>query len=293
MGTQTASKLNRLQHDLPEGLVVDAAWLERRGYSSALRSKYATRGWLEQVARGVYRRPTAQLPDPNKNKKNGRVRWQHVVVSLQTVLGQRLAVGGRTALELQGFAHYLGAGEMREVHLYGRERPPRWVGKLNLETKFVFHNAGRLFNTHTTIPTAPGVEGGSQPPLGMHSLGAGLVQQPWGQWDWPLTLSAPERAILELLDEVPQRETFHQADMLMEDLRALSPKRLQKLLVACRSVKVKRLFLWFAERHNHAWLKQLHLEEIDLGTGKRMLQRGGKLDPKFNITVPEDLDAGR
>jgi hypothetical protein len=24
-----------------------------------------------------------------------------------------------------------------------------------------------------------------------------------------------------------------------------------------------------------------------------MLQRGGKLDPKFNITVPEDLDAGR
>ena len=94
MGTQTASKLNRLQHDLPEGLVVDAAWLERRGYSSALRSKYAARGWLEQVARGVYRRPTAQLPDPNK--KDGRLRWQHVVVSLQTVLGQHLAVGGAT-----------------------------------------------------------------------------------------------------------------------------------------------------------------------------------------------------
>jgi len=140
---------------------------------------------------------------------------------------------------------------------------------------------------------ALGHEGGSQPPLEAHSLGGGLVQQPWGQWDWPLTLSAPERAILELLDEVPQRETFHQADMLMEGLRTLSPKRLQKLLVECRSVKVKRLFLWFAERHNHAWLKQLHREEIDLGTGKRMLQRGGKLDPKFNITVPEDLDAGR
>jgi Transcriptional regulator, AbiEi antitoxin, Type IV TA system/Transcriptional regulator, AbiEi antitoxin N-terminal domain len=291
MGTQTASKLNRLQHDLPEGLVVDAAWLERQGYSSALRSKYAARGWLEQVSRGVYRRPTAQLPDPSK--KDGRLRWQHVVVSLQTVLGQQLAVGGRTALELQGFAHYLGAGEMREVHLYGQERPPTWVGKLKLETKFVFHNAERLFNTHTTIHAAPGVEGGSQPPLETHSLGGGLVQQPWGQWDWPLTLSAPERAILELLDEVPQRETFHQADMLMEGLRTLSPKRLQKLLVECRSVKVKRLFLWFAERHNHAWLKQLHRQEIDLGSGKRMLQRGGKLDPKFNITVPEDLDAGR
>lgn len=58
---------------------------------------------------------------------------------------------------------------------------------------------------------------------------------------------------------------------------------------------MNRLFLRFAERHNHAGLKlkQLHREEIDLGIGKRMLRRGGKLDPKFNITVPEDLDAGR
>ena len=31
---------------------------------------------------------------------------------------------------------------------------------------------------------------------------------------------------------------------------------------------------------------------IDLGKGKRMLVRGGKLDPKYQITVPEDLDAG-
>jgi len=105
-------------------------------------------------------------------------------------------------------------------------------------------------------------------------------------------MSSPERAVLELLDEVPQRETFHQADMLMEGLRNLSPRRLHKLLVDCRSVKVKRLFLWFAERHDHAWLKQLNRKDIDLGHGKRMLVRGGKLDPKFNITVPENLDAG-
>ena len=31
---------------------------------------------------------------------------------------------------------------------------------------------------------------------------------------------------------------------------------------------------------------------IDLGKGKRMLVRGGKLDPKYQITVPEDLDTG-
>jgi hypothetical protein len=123
------------------------------------------------------------------------------------------------------------------------------------------------------------------------TLHGGLVRQPWGHWDWPLTLSSPERAILELLDEIPQRETFHQTDMLIEGLRILSPRRLHKLLVDCRSVKVKRLFLWFAERHDHAWLKQLDRNDIDLGHGKRMLVRGGRLDPKFNITVPENIDA--
>lgn len=104
-------------------------------------------------------------------------------------------------------------------------------------------------------------------------------------------MSTPERAILELLDEVPQRETFHQADVLMEGLRNLSPGRLQKLLVDCRSVKVKRLFFWFAERHNHAWLKRIDRSAIDLGQGKRMLIRGGRLDKKFNITVPKNFDA--
>lgn len=105
-------------------------------------------------------------------------------------------------------------------------------------------------------------------------------------------MSAPERAILELLDEVPERETFYQADVLMEGLRNLSPRRVQTLLVACRGVKVKRLFLWFAERHDRAWLKKVDRKDIDLGRGKRMLVRGGKFDPTYDITVPESIDAG-
>jgi hypothetical protein len=31
-----------------------------------------------------------------------------------------------------------------------------------------------------------------------------------------ILMSVPERAILELLDQVPQKETFHQGDVLME-----------------------------------------------------------------------------
>jgi hypothetical protein len=290
MRQQTKAKLNWLQHNLPEGLIVDSAWLQGRGYSSALRSKYASRGWLEQVARGVYRRPPATLTAPREGEG---LRWQNVVISLQMVLECPVIVGGRTALELQGFAHYLSPTGPREVHLYGDAPLPTWVGKLKLDTKFVFHNAKKLFrNEPIASSLGQGANLKTQEHSSTDSLGGGFARQTWGQWNWPLTMSAPERAILELLDEVPERETFHQANMLMDGLRNLSPRKLQKLLVDCRSVKVKRLFLWFAERHNHAWLQKLDRKDVDLGSGKRMLVRGGKLDPKFNITVPENLDAG-
>lgn len=269
--------------------MVDAAWLERHGYSASLRSRYVSAGWLELVMRGVYRRPPGKLGAESEDEK---LRWQPVVISLQTLLQYPVAVGGRTALEVQGFAHYLASGGPREVHLYGDAPPPAWLFKLPLESRFVFHNGKRLFPGHPVGHGPGGLEW--SPTTREHSASGeeSLFRKPWGHWNWPLTLSTPERAILELLDEVPRHETFHQADVPMEGLRTLSPRRLQSLLSGCRSIKVKRLFLWFAERHNHPWLKRLERGSIDLGHGKRMLVRGGKLDPKYLITVPEDLNAG-
>src|SRR5262245_5375104 len=141
MSSQPQGKLNWLQLNLPEGLLVDAAWLQRRGYSSALRSKYVKHGWLQQLVRGLYRRPPATFPAPVGED----LRWEQVVISLQTMLHLPFVVGGRTALELQGFAHYLSPGGPREIHLYGERKVPGWVFKLKLETSFIFHNAEKLF----------------------------------------------------------------------------------------------------------------------------------------------------
>ena len=132
--------LNRLQRLLPEGLLADAAWFTRMGYSGSLRARYLASGWLESVAWGVYRRP-AHRPGLEATTP---LRWQHVVVSLQAVMESPVAVGGRTALELAGLAHYTSSG-LREVHLYGDRPVPGWLGRLPIETDFVFHNARRLF----------------------------------------------------------------------------------------------------------------------------------------------------
>jgi hypothetical protein len=279
MTEHKAGKLNSLERELPEGLLVDARWLTHHGYSTALRSQYVTAGWLDHPTRGVYQR------------RRGRLTWQQVVVSLQTLLGRKLVVGGRTALELQGYSHYL-SHTQTEVHLYGPTPPPGWLATLDLKTRFVYRNSAPLFGDDLDGVEFPGLDEhartGAATKINMLQ-DVGLQVTPWGQWDWPLVLSAPERALLELLDELPGRESFHQVDMLMEGLGTLSPRRLQRLLERCRSVKVKRLFFYFAERHPHAWLKRIDRQSVDLGTGKRMLVKGGRFDRVHQITVPRDL----
>jgi Transcriptional regulator, AbiEi antitoxin, Type IV TA system/Transcriptional regulator, AbiEi antitoxin N-terminal domain len=267
--------LHRLDRELPEGILVDAAWLKAHGYSRQLLSHYVSAGWLSQPTRGVYRRP------------RGSLAWQQVVVSLQNFLNYPLVVGGRTALELQGYAHYLSHNET-QVHLYGPKPPPGWLKNLKLGLRFKYHNDQKLFRKHLVASELKKMaDGGAH---SKQSLGLSLTELPWGQWDWTMVLSTPERALLELLDELPKHETFHQVDMLIQGMTNLSPRRLQALLADCKSVKVKRLFFFFADRHSHAWLKPLKKEKFDLGKGKRMLVKGGKLDHTYQITVPEDLD---
>lgn len=69
----------------------------------------------------------------------------------------------------------------------------------------------------------------------------------------------------------------------------LRPCLVSRLLVGGRSVWAKRLFLFYAERHGHAWLKHINREAVDLGTGKRQLTPGGKVDARYQITVMASL----
>jgi hypothetical protein len=281
MGKQAEGKLNWLERRIPEGLLVDTAWLNRHHYSTALRAKYVASGKLERPTRGVYRRP------------RGSLNWQPIVISLQTIMHRPMIVGGRTALDLHGYTHYLPAKTL-EVHLYGDKAPPNWLKKLRLEARFLSHNSRRLFRAPLT-PSFEALHLDLEKGLSAESISTGdsLTVQRWGQWEWPLVLSTPERALLELLDELPKRESFHQVDMLLEGLTSLNPRRLQNLLVDCKSIKVKRLFFFFANRHSHAWLKKLDKDQVDFGKGKRMLVKDGKLDPLYLITVPKDLNGVR
>src|SRR5690554_1065247 len=98
MSALKKDKLKSLLEAVPAGFVVDAPWLEAHGVSRFLTRKYIVSGWLEHLERGVFRRPAPQ-PVP--------LDWQTCLLSMQYIMNYPVHAGGNTALDLQGYSHYL------------------------------------------------------------------------------------------------------------------------------------------------------------------------------------------
>ena len=255
--------LNRLLNVLPEGVAVPSAWLTAYGISPQLVRKYVAGGWLRPLARGVYARPAQP------------VAWQGVVLGLQRLGGCPVHVGGISALNLQGQAYYLPLGGERRIHLWSHASDttalPAWVTAVQLPQEILLQNA-RLFDAETGA--------------------MGLTEVLTGLRDWQLTVASAERAIIEVLSMVDETAaSFTHAAELFEGLTVLRPDVVQRLLEDCRSIKVRRLFLFLADRQDYAWCRKLQIERIGLGSGKRLVTRGGRLDKRFLITVPGEMDA--
>ncbi|RQZ17705.1 hypothetical protein DIE15_10110 [Burkholderia sp. Bp9031] len=269
MSDQNHRKLNHLLTQLGDAALISSRWLRAHGYSSSLVARYVASGWLVSPARGVYMR------------KGGHLQWDGVVRSLQFDERLSLHVGGRFALAMQGHEHYLRLGEAGTITLYGPNRLPGWVCKLPLKERFEFHGKGPF-----DWPVLQFTHDVSEKVL----LDRGLVWHETSPSTGALACSTPERAMLELCDEVSDTALVYEADALMQAMTTLRPQRVAMLLRHCRSIKAKRLFLALSERHRHAWLLHVPLDGVDLGRGKRALVPGGRLHPTYQITLPGDLD---
>ena len=200
--------------------------------------------------------------------------------SLQRLAALPLHVGGRLALGLQGEDHYLSM-QPAAVTLYGPATLPSWVRQLDLPETFAAWPDARLGLSSLSSNLLDDPDRLRQ---------AGLSELPGDRPDCPLVISLTERAILELLLGVPQASSTAEADAILQGLSRLRPDLMSSLLQQCASVKVKRLFLALAERHDHAWFAHLDLSGVDLGTGKRMLRPGERMHPTYQISLPRDLD---
>jgi hypothetical protein len=104
-----------------------------------------------------------------------------------------------------------------------------------------------------------------------------------------IQISSPERAILECLYLTPNRFDLIECYQILEGLVNLRPKIMQALLEECSSIKVKRLFLFMASKANHQWLDFIDQSKIELGTGDRVMVKGGVYISNYKIAVPKEL----
>lgn len=233
------------------GQVLTSAGMRKLGITKQLAAHLKASGTLASIGEGAYRKISE---DPG---------WTAAVEALQCELNIPVHVGGRTALELQGIAQYAALGQNAPLWLFG-------LGKTRLPKWFLSQGWGvsvRLVQTR--------LFGGLR--LGITEFESG---------GFKVLASRRERAVMEAIHLIGKDHRFEEVAELFEGLTTLDAALVQKLLMACQSLKVRRVFLYLARASGHAWFAKLDEARIACGKGKREVVKGGMLDARYNITVP-------
>jgi hypothetical protein len=235
MATTQRDKLNKLYTHLAPGTPLTSEDLTALGISADLAVHYVRAGWLERLARGVYCRPN----DPPA---------LHPSIALLQRQFEGLHVGGKSALDWHGIRQYV--AQRPVLHLYGWKagRLPEWFTQ---RFPAEYHRK-RLFDER---PNAP---------LHVRSFedrkGAPLV-------------SAPERALLEVLSEVGVRQPLQEARELVESSYSLRANVLRDLLKRCASVKTVRLCLQLGRELSQPWFAKLDQSQLPKGSDRPWVSR--------------------
>jgi hypothetical protein len=240
-------KINQLIIEWPKGTGKLSSYLKGIGYSKDLLKKYVGSGWLDTMGYGAFK------------LKNDSVGWEGALYALQTQKNSSIHAGGKTSLQLKGYAHYISTSADR-IFLFGPHRDylPKW-----------FKEQSWYYNVNYSMTN-----------LFDYSKINGFSKFKAGSFE--IKISSLELAAMEMLYLVPAQQTFEEAMQLMEGLTTLLEK--------CNSVKVKRLFLYMSEKNNHSWLKNLDIKKISIGSGKRVIVKNGVFNNKYNITVPKEYE---
>lgn len=230
-GKHSAKNLKTALFSLPKGMPVTTSQMDRWGISRQLAHRYVQSGWLEPLGYGYYLRP-------------GDTITQTGAVAAFEAQGVAVHIGGKTALSLHGVVHFLIMGK-EKLFLYGtaRKNIPEWFTRQFLcEVRM-----GHLFDEDCRLENRIHVRRQDE-------------NDPCSPF-----FSEPERALLEMLDDVPQKQTLDETRKIIEPLYTLRHDVLQTLLEACTRIKVKRLFFSLAHDLNLPVLPQLDLNRMDFG----------------------------
>lgn len=235
MATTQRDKLNKLYTHLAPGTPLRSEDLTGLGISADLAVHYVRAGWLERLARGVYCRPN----DPPA---------LHPSIALLQRQFEGLHVGGKSALDWHGIRQYVSPRPV--LHLYGWKagRLPDWfTHRFPAE-----YHRKRLFDERPNVL---------------------LHVRPFEDRKGGPLISAPERALLEVLSEVGVRQPLQEARELVESSYSLRANVLRDLLKRCVSVKTVRLCLQLGRELSQPWFGKLDQSQLPKGSNRPWVSR--------------------
>ena len=235
MTTTSPSKLNTLYTRLAMGSPITSAQLAGLGVSADLAVHYARSGWLKRLGRGVYCRPGEALSlHPS------------LVVLQQQIAG--FHVGGKTALDWYGVRHYVLLRPTLRLYGWASARLPNWFGQ---HFPGEYHRKRLFTEKPEQMPGVGRFENHDSAPL----------------------VSTPERALLELLDEVGVRQPLQEAREIAEGTYNLRAEVLMDLLKRCTSVKTVRLCLRLGRELALPWVGKLDEAVLPKGSARPWISK--------------------
>ena len=248
-----ATKIKQIVDVKGTDTLLFSSWLSTQGVNRAEQAAYVQSGWLEKVAHGVYKVAGAD------------VSLFSAVSAYNTQLGKQCIIGARSACDLRGFMHYVPMGKpVAFLFTDNAHKLPEWLIKGEWDMTVRYQTTSFLGDDLLGVDTMS-VEGR------------------------PLLVSSLERAMLEWLNMPGIANSLVDVYYVMEMLTTLRPNLLQQLLERCSSTKVKRLFMYMAEKTKYPWVEDIDKSKIDFGSGRRMISPTGKYIKQYDMTIPKEL----
>ena len=235
MATIPRNKLNSLYTRLAPGTPLTSEDLAGLGISADLAVHYVRAGWLSRLARGVYCRP----------ERHARIGSQPGLATTQV---RRAACRRQVRARLVWRAPLpVPAARPAPVRLDSGAFADWFTDRFPAE-----YHRKRLFD---------------EQPGGLLHVG------PFEKRSGAPQVSAPERALLEVLSEVGVRQPLQEARELVESTYSLRADVLRELLKHCSSVKTVRLCLQLGRELSLSWAAKLDPAQLPMGSNRPWVSR--------------------
>lgn len=219
--------------------------LEKYGIGRKDVYAYKKNGWIESIGIGAF------------IKKGIKPELTSGINAVQTQTSYKLHIGGQYALDYYYNARYFVRDNLKPELFTSERKPlPMWF-RNTFEKQYVMVNTSFLPDN-----------------VGFQEYEVNGLK---------LKVSSQERALLEMLyvSDITTKETYQ----IFELMTVLKPIVLNELLIQCKSVRVKRLFMYLATQTGYPWVKKLDKNKIDFGSGVRVIDKTGYFNKEYNIVV--------